>query len=599
MPNGEIAGSRPLNLVLPCGDVGKNDVETASDKVLPEKAVQDKAPGSVIFLVPGRNRAEAPATATATTESRMVKKPIVIGCPKTTLLLRTITNLLTSLCRLPHPSPVSVAISASLRTNYATPPLATPPTTFIGPVAAAAAISPSLSNSVLLLAGAPVLFRSSPAFTSVTHTAVADSCATAIGRRKVSDAQSKVFVSLFTLIFPIHPFVSRAVAPARYPEGSARAFLPLALSPFNRRQHLAAAHSTTQPHSLSVSVHQNHTLQRNTTPWQARARAISIYPPCARNPSSSPPRMIHGSNILAFTTAANEHMCLSPWVNLPGDSNDLPGEGWGIFRPFPYAVQVMRFPGIPAQSRREEKNNAARSMAGGDPSERPESSASFCKSLVSKRREVVFGIQERRRNSISGRSALSVNANADGFVLTDNPGMNSRDWVNFSRMLRGQLERHHRTRQHGATESLNTHLGILNLSCANFGSFMGPGLSDVIVYAVATPYLAPVHLSRAEFHAKCEEIADAVIGLPVGQTHLLKYELMIPNHDLDAHLQGLGLPAPQGTVIITTEFENNEKLLEFAGDPGFQKIIAGAKEAFGDHVESFLFSVDVVNKVDK
>ncbi|KAJ6546297.1 hypothetical protein DFH09DRAFT_1321213 [Mycena vulgaris] len=133
--------------------------------------------------------------------------------------------------------------------------LATPPTTFIGPVAAAAAISPSLSNSVLLLAGDPALFRSSPAFTSVTHTAVADSCATAIGRRKVSDAQSKVFVSLFTLIFPIHPFISRAVAPARYPEGSARALLPLALSPFNRRQHLAAAHSATQCVPLAASSH--------------------------------------------------------------------------------------------------------------------------------------------------------------------------------------------------------------------------------------------------------------------------------------------------------------------------------------------------------
>jgi hypothetical protein len=40
LSNDEISGSTPLDLVLPSGDVGKNDVETASDKVLPEKAVE-------------------------------------------------------------------------------------------------------------------------------------------------------------------------------------------------------------------------------------------------------------------------------------------------------------------------------------------------------------------------------------------------------------------------------------------------------------------------------------------------------------------------------------------------------------------------------
>ncbi|KAJ6549815.1 hypothetical protein B0H19DRAFT_1264722 [Mycena capillaripes] len=111
---------------------------------------------------------------------------------------------------------------------------------------------------------------------------------------------------------------------------------------------------------------------------------------------------------------------------------------------------------------------------------------------------------------------------------------------------------------------------------------------------------APIHLSREDFRAACEAIADAVLALPVAQINLLKYELMIPNHDLDAHLQGLGVPPPSGTVIITTEFATQEKLLEFAGDPGFQKIIAAAKEKFGSQsVESFLFTVDVDTRLEK
>ncbi|KAJ7894888.1 hypothetical protein B0H14DRAFT_3125437 [Mycena olivaceomarginata] len=109
---------------------------------------------------------------------------------------------------------------------------------------------------------------------------------------------------------------------------------------------------------------------------------------------------------------------------------------------------------------------------------------------------------------------------------------------------------------------------------------------------------APVDLPKDVFHSKAEAIADAVLALPVSQRNLLKYELTIPNDNLDAYLGELGLPPPAGTVIITIEVETQEKLLEFAGDPDFQNIIATAKAGFSN-VDSFIFTVDVDTKLDK
>ncbi|KAJ7619748.1 hypothetical protein B0H17DRAFT_1219694 [Mycena rosella] len=75
--------------------------------------------------------------------------------------------------------------------------------------------------------------------------------------------------------------------------------------------------------------------------------------------------------------------------------------------------------------------------------------------------------------------------------------------------------------------------------------------------------------------------------------YLLKYELMFPTQALDEHHEGLSVPAPPGMVIT------DEKMLELAGDPEFQKIITGVREEFGMDVQSFIFSVDVEDKISK
>ncbi|KAJ7824609.1 hypothetical protein B0H14DRAFT_2597142 [Mycena olivaceomarginata] len=105
---------------------------------------------------------------------------------------------------------------------------------------------------------------------------------------------------------------------------------------------------------------------------------------------------------------------------------------------------------------------------------------------------------------------------------------------------------------------------------------------------------APAGLSSAEFNARVQGVADTLLALPIAASAITKHELLVPNHDLDAKLQGLGVGAASGGIIVITHYASQEKLLEFVADAAVQKIIAEAK-AQGD-ADSFLFTVDTVTK---
>ncbi|KAJ7506115.1 hypothetical protein B0H11DRAFT_2220039 [Mycena galericulata] len=71
----------------------------------------------------------------------------------------------------------------------------------------------------------------------------------------------------------------------------------------------------------------------------------------------------------------------------------------------------------------------------------------------------------------------------------------------------------------------------------------------------------PSHLSKATFEKKFDAFTDALVALPIGQKHFVKFELMFQNDRLDEHLQALGLPAPEQTVVCIVEGDNWDTLM--------------------------------------
>ncbi|KAK7007620.1 hypothetical protein R3P38DRAFT_3028361 [Favolaschia claudopus] len=115
------------------------------------------------------------------------------------------------------------------------------------------------------------------------------------------------------------------------------------------------------------------------------------------------------------------------------------------------------------------------------------------------------------------------------------------------------------------------------------------------VHAVGI-YKCPSHLTTAAFAQKVEAVMDAILAAPVTQRHILKYELLVSNEDGDGHIQNLGMPSHQGTVIIVAEWASQKALTEVATDPGLVQILARAKEEFNIHLDSSTFTVDVIRK---
>ncbi|KAJ7458283.1 hypothetical protein B0H11DRAFT_2242992 [Mycena galericulata] len=106
-------------------------------------------------------------------------------------------------------------------------------------------------------------------------------------------------------------------------------------------------------------------------------------------------------------------------------------------------------------------------------------------------------------------------------------------------------------------------------------------------------------LSSAEFRQKIEALADLTLGVPVLQNNLLKFEMMVPNNQLDAHIQALGLPAPELAIVVSAECQSWDHFAEIINDPTLKKIFSDAISEFGVDAGNSTFAVDVVTKIDK
>ncbi|KAJ6535752.1 hypothetical protein B0H19DRAFT_1383183 [Mycena capillaripes] len=109
-------------------------------------------------------------------------------------------------------------------------------------------------------------------------------------------------------------------------------------------------------------------------------------------------------------------------------------------------------------------------------------------------------------------------------------------------------------------------------------------------------FKCPTDMSADTFIQKCEAATDAIVALPCSH-NLVKYELLIPNRDVDAHLETIGFPSPQETVIAMMEFRAIENVDALLGSPEFHSIIGGAKGEVQLHIDSCTFAYDRITKI--
>ncbi|KAJ7743903.1 hypothetical protein DFH07DRAFT_1063474 [Mycena maculata] len=114
-------------------------------------------------------------------------------------------------------------------------------------------------------------------------------------------------------------------------------------------------------------------------------------------------------------------------------------------------------------------------------------------------------------------------------------------------------------------------------------------------------YKIPPHLSLEQFETKYKEMTDTLVALPGAAKNLVKYELSFSTNACDDPLQTMKLPSPQGTVVVISEAESHEKMMEWLNDPELHKALDAWRDELGFSVaeSSWSFHAKVITKIDK
>ncbi|KAF8195317.1 hypothetical protein K438DRAFT_2017283 [Mycena galopus ATCC 62051] len=107
---------------------------------------------------------------------------------------------------------------------------------------------------------------------------------------------------------------------------------------------------------------------------------------------------------------------------------------------------------------------------------------------------------------------------------------------------------------------------------------------------------APEGLSKKEFDARVEALADRILSVPVAHQNVHKVELMFQNPSMDEHLKKFGLSASPPMVTIIVETESKDHLLAPINDGEIRQLFTPAAE-LGFH-RTASFSAEVFSLVD-
>ncbi|KAJ7443648.1 hypothetical protein B0H11DRAFT_2090916 [Mycena galericulata] len=108
----------------------------------------------------------------------------------------------------------------------------------------------------------------------------------------------------------------------------------------------------------------------------------------------------------------------------------------------------------------------------------------------------------------------------------------------------------------------------------------------------------PPHLSKKDFENKIEALMDDVLALDLVRRKALKMEMIFQNDRLDEHVKLFDFPPRDPVVVIATETETVDDLVEVLADAEVQKLFKKAEE-FGLQSGTFGFSADAVPKINK
>ncbi|KAF7365688.1 hypothetical protein MVEN_00442500 [Mycena venus] len=107
----------------------------------------------------------------------------------------------------------------------------------------------------------------------------------------------------------------------------------------------------------------------------------------------------------------------------------------------------------------------------------------------------------------------------------------------------------------------------------------------------------PAHLSEEQYHKKIDAMTNDFLAVPVAQKHLVKYSKWVKNDSFVDELKRWKYPDAERVVVLMLEWDDLDSMKEVLTHEQIQKVIAGAKEDLGLHIDSNCFSADVVNLI--
>ncbi|KAJ6545146.1 hypothetical protein B0H19DRAFT_1238166 [Mycena capillaripes] len=110
-------------------------------------------------------------------------------------------------------------------------------------------------------------------------------------------------------------------------------------------------------------------------------------------------------------------------------------------------------------------------------------------------------------------------------------------------------------------------------------------------------YETTAQLSKREFDAKMQRLADDLIEIPSIQKHVRKFDLMLPTNHLDEYFKTIGIPPPMPLIIFRVECESPDHIAQVFSDTEFQRLLVGGEAGF-ELPKGSWFTADVVTRID-
>jgi len=106
-------------------------------------------------------------------------------------------------------------------------------------------------------------------------------------------------------------------------------------------------------------------------------------------------------------------------------------------------------------------------------------------------------------------------------------------------------------------------------------------------------FQVPAHMSYTSFHQKMEALIDGVLD---STKPSLTSTMYVQNQNAEEHLQAAGYPASQPTVVVVTETQAMDEVIQVLNHAQVKDLVEAGKEEISFHNDSIIFSADVVTK---